>query len=50
MWVLAQMQRPPGDDLRMYLYIGSMILVGVILFLAAIAVFVGRERSQRPDA
>ena len=50
MWILAQMQRPPGDDIRIILYIGSMILVALILFLAAIAVFVGRERSQRPDS
>ncbi len=50
MWITAQMQTLPGDEVRMFLWIGSMVLVGLILFLAAIAVFVGRERSQRPDS
>lgn len=36
-------------DYRMYLWIGSMLLVVVVLFLAAVAVFVGSERERRTD-
>ena len=48
--LLAQMpDLTHGWDYRMWMWLASMLLVALILFLAAIAVFVGRSRSQRPD-
>ena len=46
MSIIAQMQEFHGWDYRIFLWIGSMLLVLLILFLAAIAVFLGRARSQ----
>ncbi len=45
--VLAQMHQTGQWDYRYFLWIGSMLLVLAILFMAAVAVFVGRERSER---
>ena len=34
-------------DYRMFMWLGSMLLVFLILFMAAVAVFVGRSRSEK---
>lgn len=50
MWLLAQMQEATGWDYRMYMWLGAMLLVGLILFVAAVAVFVGRSRTEHPES
>ena len=49
MTIIAQMTEMHGWDYRMWMWIGSMLIVLLILFVASVAVFVGRERSQSPD-
>jgi len=47
MWIIAQLQE---WDYRYFLWLGSMLFVLFILFAAAVAIYVGRERSQRPES
>lgn len=48
--IIAQTQEAFGWDYRMWLWIGSMLLVLLILFLAAVAVYVGRSRTEHPES
>lgn len=50
MLFVAQTQDIVGWDYRMWLWIGSMLLALLILFLAAVAVFVGRSRTEHPES
>lgn len=46
MSLLAQAQELQGWDYRMLLWLGVMLLMALVLFLAAIAVFVGHSRTR----
>ena len=49
MWTITNLATMHGWDYRMFLWLGFLLFVILLLFVAAIAVFVGRDRVQKTE-